>query len=125
MDDVDDGADFFGAPAALAFPGAAHSLWSTTPPARQIATSASKAAMYFWNEVFATLALVSRFLSSAGESSALTRAEFLMDLARIPNRRVERVSASLYDDGEQLMIKVVRELPPRDSCRIRVSFESR
>jgi len=43
----------------------------------------------------------------------------------MPKRRVESVSDSLYDDGEQLMINVVRELPPSDSWRIRVNLESR
>lgn len=64
-------------------------------------------------------------MSSNGESSALTRAVFLIDFARIPKRSVESVSDSLYDEGEQLMIRVVREFPPKDSCRIRVSLESR
>ena len=64
-------------------------------------------------------------MSSNGESSALTRAVFLIDFARMPKRSVESVSDSLYDEGEQLMIKVVREFPPKDSCRIRVSLESR
>lgn len=64
-------------------------------------------------------------MSSSGESSALTRAVFLIDLARIPKRSVESVSDSLYDEGEQLMIRVVREFPPKDSCRILVNLESR
>ena len=38
-----------------------------------------------------------------------------MDLARVPNRSVDSVSASLYDAGEQLMMRVVLLLPPRDS----------
>ena len=46
------------------------------------------------------------------------RALFLMLFARMPKRKVERVSASLYSHGEQLMMSVVRELPPSDSCRI-------
>ena len=48
-----------------------------------------------------------------------------MDLARTPKRKVLMVSESLKEDGVQLMIKVVRELPPRDSWSIRVSLESR
>jgi hypothetical protein len=67
---------------------------------------------------------LSMFFNSAGDNSAFTRAEFLMDLARIPKRRVPNVSASLYEEGEQLMMRVVLELPPRDSCRIRVNLES-
>lgn len=37
-----------------------------------------------------------------------------------PNIRVDLVSASLYTDGEQQMMIVVRQFPPRESCRIRV-----
>ena len=80
---------------APAFSGVAQSACSTCPPERQIASSASSAAMYFWYDELAAFALESRFLSSSGESSALTRAVFLMDFARIPKRRVDRVSASL------------------------------
>jgi hypothetical protein len=43
---------------------------------------------------------------------------------RLPNSSVDLVSASLKLAGEQQMMMVVRALPPRDSCRIRVSFES-
>lgn len=43
---------------------------------------------------------------------------------RLPNSRVDLVSASLKLAGEQHMMMVVRAFPPRDSCRIRVSFES-
>lgn len=105
--------------------GVAHSPCSTDPPERHIASSASSACMYATCLVFASCALERSPLSSSGESSWLTRAVFLIDFARIPNRRVDKVSASLYAEGEQLMIRVVRELPPSDSCRIRVSFESR
>ena len=120
---VGDAGVFLGATMGLS--DVTHSAWSTEPPDRQMAISASSAAMYFWYCVFAALALESRCLSSAGESSWLTRALFLIDFARIPNRRVESVSASLYAEGEQLMMSVVLELPPSDSWRIRVSFESR
>lgn len=107
------------------FPGTIHWASSTCSPARQRANSASKDAMYFWYDVLANCAFCRRPLSSSGDNSALTRAEFLIDLARIPKRRVDSVSASLYDEGEQLMMRVVREFPPNDSCKIRVSFESR
>ena len=90
-----------------------------------MASSASNAAMYCWNVAVAACDFLSNALSSVGESSALTRAEFLIDFARIPKRRVDSVSDSLYEAGEQLMIKVVLELPPSDSWRIRFSFESR
>ena len=39
--------------------------------------------------------------------------------------RVVLVSASLYGDGEQQMMRVVLALPPRLSCNTRVNFESR
>jgi hypothetical protein len=38
---------------------------------------------------------------------------------------VDLVSDSLNEAGEQQMIIVVLALPPSDSCKIRVSFESR
>lgn len=38
-----------------------------------------------------------------------------MDLALTPNLKVERVSASLNIEGEQVMIRVVLALPPNDS----------
>jgi len=41
-----------------------------------------------------------------------------------PKSRVDFVSDSLYDAGEQQMIIVVRALPPRLSCRIRVNLLS-
>jgi hypothetical protein len=78
-----------------ALSGVAQSPGSTAPPDRQIASSASSASIYFWYLALAAVAFPSRPLSSSGDSSALTRAEFLMDLARIPKRRVESVSASL------------------------------
>lgn len=62
--------------------------------------------------------------SSLFDNSTLTTALFFIVLARVPKRRVDTVSASLNDDGEQLIIRVVFELPPSDSYRIRVSLES-
>ena len=123
--DGDVGGAFFGAVPAAALSDVAHSDDGTFPPFLQTASSASRAVMYFWYDVFAAWAFTNRPFNSIGESSTLTRAVFLILFARIPNRRVESVSASLYEDGEQLMISVVLELPPRDSCNIRVSFESR
>jgi len=91
------GGGFFVAAVAAGtpLPCTAHCDCSTDPPARQIATSASSAAMYFWKEELAELALWSNALSSSGESSAFTRALFLIDLARIPKRSVDSVSCSL------------------------------
>jgi len=42
-----------------------------------------------------------------------------------PNRRVDLVSVSLNDAGEQQMTIVVRALPPRLSCSMRVNLLSR
>ena len=126
VEGVDGGGDFFGDGTGAPFlPGAAQSASSTCDPECQIANSASRAAIYFWYDVLASWAFWSNPLSSSGESSALTRAVFLIDFARMPKRSVESVSDSLYDEGEQLIIRVVREFPPKDSCRIRVSLESR
>lgn len=89
---------------------------STLAPERHCLTSSSSAAVCSRTAVSSATVFLSSALSSAGDISALTRALFLIDLARIPNRRVESVSASLYEAGEQLMIKVVREFPPSDSA---------
>jgi len=40
---------------------------------------------------------------------------FLIFFALAPNLRVEIVSSSLKLEGEQVMIRQVLELPPRDS----------
>lgn len=42
----------------------------------------------------------------------------------LPKSKVLLVSLSLKDAGEQQMTIVVLALPPSDSCKIRVSFES-
>jgi hypothetical protein len=47
-----------------------------------------------------------------------------MFLALLPNLKVERVSLSLYALKEHVMTKHVYELPPNDSCKILVNFES-
>jgi hypothetical protein len=108
-----------GAAGALPLPeDEAHSDRSTCWPLRHLPTSCS-------SRETNSLVRLSSTLSSGNESSLLTRAWFLIDLARMPKRRVESVSASLYEAGEQLMMSVVRELPPSDSCRMRVNFESR
>lgn len=43
----------------------------------------------------------------------------------LPKSKVDFVSDSLKLAGEQQMIIVVLALPPKDSCRILVSLESR
>jgi hypothetical protein len=56
-----------------------------------------------------------RDLYSDMETSLLIFGLFLIYLARLPNRRVETVSASLKIEGLQVMMRHVFELPPRDS----------
>lgn len=67
---------------------------------------------------------ISLFKSSS-DFSWFKTAFCLIAFARLPKSRVEIVSSILSRAGEQLMIKAVRELPPRDSCSTRVSFEER
>ena len=73
--------------------------------------------------------LFSRFSAyrfhSAGPRSKLTKGWFFMLFARFPNRSVESVSISLYDDGLHRITSDVFELPPRQSCKSRVSLLSR
>jgi hypothetical protein len=106
------------------FSSVAQSGSSTFLPVLHTPTSPNNASLYVSTKTSSPLILLNMIRNSAGDISVLTRALFLILFARIPNRRVERVSASLNDAGEQLMIRVVRELPPRDSCRMRVNFES-
>jgi len=79
-------------------------------------------ALYF---VLVIFALESSPLSSVGESSALTRAVFLIDLARIPKRRVERVSGrckmteTVNDEGGS---RVTTERFLKDTCKFRVTI---
>uniref|UniRef100_A0A3Q3DED7 Uncharacterized protein n=1 Tax=Hippocampus comes TaxID=109280 RepID=A0A3Q3DED7_HIPCM len=52
-------------------------------------------------------------------SSMFSVTVFLMVLALV-TQKVDLVSASLKDEGEQQMTMVVRQFPPRESCRILV-----
>mmetsp|Transcript_15863 Transcript_15863/g.51232 ORF Transcript_15863/g.51232 Transcript_15863/m.51232 type:complete len:230 (-) Transcript_15863:435-1124(-) len=61
----------------------------------------------------------------SGESSVLTTAAFLIAFARTANWSVDLVSAAFCWAGEQATSSSVLELPPSDSCRMRVSFEFR
>ena len=90
---------------------------STLPPARHVLTSSSSDAACSRTAASSATVFLSSAFSSAGDISTLTLALFLIDLARIPKRNVDSVSASLYVAGEQLMMSVVREFPPRDSAR--------
>mmetsp|Transcript_62364 Transcript_62364/g.167307 ORF Transcript_62364/g.167307 Transcript_62364/m.167307 type:complete len:202 (+) Transcript_62364:376-981(+) len=57
--------------------------------------------------------------------SSLTRAWFLMFLARLANLSVDSDSGKASSAGEIMAIIVVLQLPPRLSSSMRVSFESR
>lgn len=50
--------------------------------------------------------------SASGLSRLLTATVFLMPSARLPKRRLLSVSAALSAQGEQLMSRIVRALPP-------------
>lgn len=50
---------------------------------------------------------------------------FLIFLAREAYLRVFKVSSKLYSAGEMHAIIVVQELPPSESYKILVNFESR
>ena len=54
-------------------------------------------------------------LSSSIVIYLLIFATFTMHLALKPKRRVLKVSFSFKIDGEQVIIKVVKEFPPNDS----------
>ena len=62
---------------------------------------------------------------STALKSALMVGLLMMALARLPNRRVESVSTTLYVLGEHVMTMQVLALPPSDSERMRVSLQSR
>ena len=55
----------------------------------------------------------------------MTRASFLMFLARLANLSVESDSTKASSAGEIMAIMVVLQLPPRLSSRMRVSLLSR
>ena len=57
--------------------------------------------------------------------SSLTRASFLMFLARFANLSVDVDSTNASSAGEIIAIIVVLQLPPNESSKMRVSFESR
>mmetsp|Transcript_3741 Transcript_3741/g.13845 ORF Transcript_3741/g.13845 Transcript_3741/m.13845 type:complete len:221 (-) Transcript_3741:1550-2212(-) len=58
-------------------------------------------------------------------TSSLMRASFLMLLARLANLSVDSDSAKASSAGEIIAIIVDLQLPPSESSRMRVSFESR
>jgi hypothetical protein len=55
----------------------------------------------------------------------LTLEAFLIILALLPNYKVEMVSSILSKAGDAAMIRVVFELPPKESYNILVNLESR
>jgi hypothetical protein len=93
LDGVGEEAPWSSAPPTLS--KVAQLALSTLPPSRQVLSSASSSTTNALVVATSFCAFLRSALSSAGESSALTRALFLIDLARMPKRRVEMVSASL------------------------------
>jgi hypothetical protein len=77
---------------------------------------------FFYNISFSDF--YSSICSSPTVSSLLIFALLVIFLAETPNLRVEMVYDRLVGCGEHVMIRVVRALPPNDSCRILVSLES-
>jgi len=59
-------------------------------------------------------ALSNKVNNSATVISLFILGEFLIFFAEIPNLNVEIVSAKLFGWGEQVTIKQVLELPPKD-----------
>jgi len=62
---------------------------------------------------------------TAADAAVTTCNRFLQISNLWPNSSVDFVSVSLYDAGEQHITIVVRALPPRLSCRMRVNLLSR
>jgi len=76
-----------------------------------------------------TYAVLSQLVWSMLQAFKCDNLRLMTDYKKIsyrwPNSSVDLVSVSLYDAGEQQMTIVVRALPPRLSCRMRVSLLSR
>ena len=69
-----------------------------------------------------SLSWFTNFCNSATVISLLIFGLFFILLALSPNLKVDKVSLSLYILGEQVIIKQVLELPPKDSCKTLVKF---
>ena len=69
-------------------------------------------------------ALASIYFNSSIVDSLLIFGLFLIFLALAPNHKVDTVSSSLNDEGEQVIMRHVLELPPSDSYKTLVSLES-
>ena len=70
----------------------------------------------FYSKVFIIIFFFNKIaLSSSIVIYLLIFATFTMHLALKPKRRVLKVSFSFKIDGEQVIIKVVKEFPPNDS----------
>lgn len=79
----------------------------------------------FANSVLMSRDVFSSRLSSSSVSSRLIFGRFRIFCEESPKRRVDIVSCRLRLEGEHARINVVTELPPIESCRMRVSLDSR
>jgi len=66
----------------------------------------------------------SNYINSFADLSTFYITLFLILFALLPNLNVDRVSLALYSDIEPVITKHVYALPPRDSYKIYVNFES-
>ena len=64
------------------------------------------------------------FCNSATVISLFILGLFFIFFALSPNLNVDKDSLSLYIEGEQVIIKHVFELPPKDSCKTLVNLDS-
>eukprot|EP01047_Picozoa_sp_COSAG01_P033994 COSAG01_NODE_2531_length_7495_cov_6.504191_7_plen_245_part_00 len=78
-----------------------------------------------WGDGGAAALLSSAAVLTSTDFCSFTLTTVLIALARAPKRSVERVSAELSSCGEAATTSEVLQLPPRDCCSMRVSFESR
>jgi len=75
----------------------------------------SKTLIFFSCTLMTSSAFANIALSSSMVLSLLIFGLFLIFFALAPNLKVPTVSSSLKLDGEQVMIRHVLELPPKDS----------
>ena len=92
-------------------------------PWRGVDAASSSATRLCRREISRSFISTSTFISSMLRS-LFTTGLFRIFLARVPKRSVDTVSSTLYAAGEQFMINAVRELPPSDSCSMRVNWHA-
>ena len=72
-----------------------------------------------------SISLACRFSTAASDNTSLTMALFTTRFARQAKRSVLWLSSMWQKAGVMAQMMAVLALPPRDGCRMRVSFESR